>query len=143
MKLNLYAVTLLSKYARNAFASQFDHSSHPDKERFGLINLSSTASLNPFPNLTTYSATKRYDENFTNAFRDSCYKRNIDSLIVQPGIVTTSMTSNAHIPGSSCLPEECVAGSLAQLGLLDYTYGSTCHTVVGLELQAMSRPVCH
>ena len=30
LKLNLYAVTLLSKYARNAFARQHENSTHPE-----------------------------------------------------------------------------------------------------------------
>jgi len=141
--LNLYAISLLSKYARNTFAKQLDLSSHPEQERFGLINLSSIATVVPFPNMTQYSGTKRYDNQLTNSIRDSCYKKNIDCLIVNPGIVSTGMTDNAKVAGSSCLPEHTVAGSLAQLGLLNHTYGSTVHTFFALQCHGMIRPYEH
>lgn len=105
LRLNLNAVTLLSKYARNAFNRQLELSTHPEQERFGLINLSSIAGYVPFPTMTQYSATKVYDNQFTRSIRDSYFKRSIDCLIVQPGVVTTGMVGNASIPGSSCLPE--------------------------------------
>jgi len=110
--LNLNAITLLTKYARNAFAKQFDNSSHPDQERFGLINLSSTLSLVSVPFFTQYAATKRYDDMFTRAVRDSYLKRNIDSLIVQPSMATTGMTKNMSDP-SSCIHEKTSSGSLS------------------------------
>jgi len=105
LRLNLNAVTLLSRYARNSFSDQLDLSSNPDQERFGIINVSSTVSLEPFPGVTQYSATKRYSDDFTKAIRDSCLKRNIDCLVVLPGMVTTTMSKNTVIPGTTCLPE--------------------------------------
>lgn len=141
--MNTHAVTLLSKYARNAFAKQFDNSSHPEQERFGLINLSSIASVSPCPGMVQYAATKVYDDQFSKSIRDSYSKRNIDTLIVNPGIVTTAMTNDAHIVGTTCLPEETSRGSLAQLGLLKHTYGSTIHTIFALECHSMVRPFEH
>jgi short-subunit dehydrogenase len=82
LRLNLNAISLLTKYARNAFAAQFDSSSNPEQERFGLINMSSITSVVPYPNLNQYGATKVYDDQFTRSVRDAYFKKNIDSLIV-------------------------------------------------------------
>jgi len=112
LRLNLNAVTLLSKYATNAYKRQLDLSINPDQEKFGLINLSSIASYLPIPNMSQNAGTKRYDCYFTRSIRDSLSKRNVDCLIVHPGVVTTGLVDNAVIPGS-CLPEQTVAGSLA------------------------------
>lgn len=143
LTLNTHAVTLLSKYARNAFAKQFDNSTHPEQEKFGLINLSSVASVSPVPGMVQYAATKVYDDQLSKSIRDSCSKRSIDTLVVHPGIVTTAMTNNAHIAGTTCLPEETSRGSLAQLGLLNHTYGSTIHSIFALECHAVCRPFEH
>ena len=107
------------------------------------MNLSSIVSIMPFPNATTYSATKVFDDQLTKSIRESYLKRNIDSLIVQPGIVTTGMTGSAQITGNSCLPEQTSIGSLAQLGLLGHSYGSTIHTWVATQLIATPRPIEH
>jgi NAD(P)-dependent dehydrogenase (short-subunit alcohol dehydrogenase family) len=93
--------------------------------------------------MTQYCATKVYDDQLSRSITESYQKRNINTLIVQPGIVTTGMTHNAQVAGSSCQPEECVRGSLSQLGLLNYTYGATIHTFFALQCHAEIRPVEH
>jgi len=56
-KLNLYPITLLSKYAGNFFRAQATPTN-----QFGIIQLSSTASEFTMPQLALYCATKRYNE---------------------------------------------------------------------------------
>lgn len=58
LKLNTVAITLLTKYARNAFMSQTNN------QRFALVQLSSSVSEAYMPNMSQYSATKRYDDIF-------------------------------------------------------------------------------
>ena len=79
-KLNLNAITLLTKYARNAFVSQ------SQEQRFGLIQLASMISDSPIPQMTHYGATKRYDYIFSKMMEQRLFEkektRTIDQLIV-------------------------------------------------------------
>ena len=117
-------MTLLTKYARNAFAEQMDRSKQ-GKERFGIINMSGLISLYPIPNVSNCSGTKKYEDTLIRTFEKSYFERNIDTLIVQPGPVETGLIDNLTIPGVSCLPEATVRGALGNLGLLNTCNGAT------------------
>jgi short-subunit dehydrogenase len=124
--LNLNAITILTKHAKNSFIEQ-----NSDR-KFGLIQVSSSASEIPVPLLTHYGATKRYDEWFSdlvnkrNLMKDKT--KNIDTLIVRPGPVTTGMIKYFKA-GNSCYPEETSRESLCDLGVCETyrTYGSMKH----------------
>lgn len=62
LNLNLKPMTLLTKYARNAFAKQYELSANPEKERFGFINMSGLISLYPIPNVSQCSGTKLFGD---------------------------------------------------------------------------------
>ena len=81
-----------------------------------MIQFSSSGSDFPLPQLSHYAATKRYDDIFaqlTNLIlKESRQYNTIDTLIVKPGLVTTSMTKNAKVPYFSCYPEQTSRDSL-------------------------------
>mmetsp|Transcript_3388 Transcript_3388/g.5703 ORF Transcript_3388/g.5703 Transcript_3388/m.5703 type:complete len:120 (+) Transcript_3388:488-847(+) len=118
MKLNFYPMALLTKYSIKSFKKQT--SRQEGEGRFGLIQLASSASDFPLPFMTIYSATKRYNDIFAQQVAFVLGKKasteTVDTLIVKPGLVTTSMTKNMKLPMLSCFPEETSSGSLHVLG---------------------------
>ena len=84
-------------------------------KRFGIINLSSIAStVDGLPTMSQYSGTKRYDETFTKLTKEYLQKTNVDTLLLQPGCVTTSMTNYIQndVMCSFCIPEQTSRSSL-------------------------------
>ena len=94
----------------------------------GIISVSSIVSDFAHPYGAVYSATKRFNENFSKQIMS--YTKNsanlcdlIEYQILKPGAVTTHL-NDWKDNCSSSTAEECVQGSLADFGHLEVVYGS-------------------
>mmetsp|Transcript_27638 Transcript_27638/g.49879 ORF Transcript_27638/g.49879 Transcript_27638/m.49879 type:complete len:312 (-) Transcript_27638:149-1084(-) len=80
-----------------------------------IINLSSVSAISPIAGSTLYSATKKFDDFFTELL--AADKGNIVFMSLRPGYVLTNMTR--HIPNLTLMitPNECAESALRDLGL--------------------------
>ena len=117
LKVNLYPITLLSKYGLVNFKKQAGNC--------GLISVSSYSALRPYTRAGLYGGCKRYDATFGSLIT----RKNVDSIVLYPGLVTTSMVGNISNWYNTCLPEETASGTLCNLGLAKYTNGSMIHSM--------------
>ena len=105
MKLNHNAMAILTKHAYISFKAQKESAKH----RFGIVQLSSSGSEFTLPQLSVYTATKRFNHVFAKIMNDTITKNcskdgKIDTLIVKPGGVTTPMTNNVEMKGVTSTP---------------------------------------
>ena len=105
--------------------------------RSAVIDLSSVASIYPFPGKEIYSATKLYNRFLTNGLSMMPETTNVDFLCLKPGFVTTPLTDNRKEDSITCNTEECVNGALKALGHKRETYGATKHVLFGAGLEAV------
>ena len=76
-----------------------------------IINLSSTAAVDPFPGFSLYGSTKAWIELFTVAIANEGREHNIRSYCIRPGAVETPMLRGlfADFPAEQCVSPEAVA----------------------------------
>ena len=122
LKVNLYPITLLSKWGLINFKKQ--------NNQCGLISVSSYSALRPYTRAGTYGGCKRFDAVFGSLIK----KKNVDSLVLYPGLVTTSMVGNISNWYNTCMPQETANGTLCNLGLAKYTNGSLIHTIWAIQI---------
>ncbi len=96
-----------------------------------IVNVSSMASINPFPNFAIYAAAKAAVNMFTRCTSAEGAKKKIKAVAVAPGAVETqmlrSMFNEKMIPKSKALSPEDVAKIIADCitGARAYTSGET------------------
>lgn len=134
IRLNIYAYTFLTVSANRRFLKQ--NKEIEGDSLSGFIQLSSIVGNAPFcfnrGSLAMYCATKRFNLIFAQQYLQACKQRSsIDTLIVQPGRVTTQMTGYSKAR-DSCLPEMTSFGSLAALGKTDRSGGAFVHSFLNL-----------
>jgi len=76
-----------------------------------VINISSTAAVDPFPGFSLYGSTKAWIELFTTALANEGREHNIRSYCIRPGAVETPMLRGlfADFPAEQCVSPEDVA----------------------------------
>lgn len=108
------------------------------KNRSAIINLSSIASILPFPSTAEYSAAKSFDHHFSLIVnqeakyltKDKAFP--IDILSSRPGFVHTPMTTQLkHLP-LAITRDECAQNMCEALGSADYTSGHWKHQFMAL-----------
>lgn len=122
LKVNLYPITMLSKYGVLKFKKE--------EGKCGLVSVSSYSALRPYTRAGLYGGCKRYDATFGKLIK----RKNVDSIVLYPGLVTTSMVGNISNWYNTCLPEETASGTLSNLGLAKYTNGSLIHTLWAIQI---------
>ncbi|CAD8051936.1 unnamed protein product [Paramecium sonneborni] len=101
------------------------------KNRSAIINLSSIAGRLPLPFHQTYSATKAFDDHFSQSL--ALEVEGIDILSHRPFFVTTPLT-NFEKEAGAITPEQCARGGLQRLGLEVTSHGYWYHRVLGFLL---------
>lgn len=80
-----------------------------------IVNISSQASIDPFPGFAAYGASKAWVNLFTRAMADEGKPLGIRAFAVAPGAVETKLLRSRfkEIPAAACLSPEEVAGVVA------------------------------
>ena len=92
-----------------------------------IINISSTASINPTPGLTIYSATKAFIHHFTCVLATE--RENV--LSHQCGFVDTAMLAGIRYKPYVIQPKDVAKPLIACLGNVTYTFGHIKHNIMG------------
>ena len=61
-------------------------------------------------------------------------KKNVDSIVLLPGLVSTKMVDEYHNWYNTCMPQETANGTICNLGLARYTHGSMIHTLWAIQV---------
>ncbi|CAK90630.1 unnamed protein product (macronuclear) [Paramecium tetraurelia] len=123
LTINIFPVLFLTKKVLPIMKSR--------KSRSAIINLSSIAGRLPLPYHQTYSATKAFDDHFSQSL--AIETEGIDILSHRPFFVTTPLT-NYEKEAGAITPEQCARGGLSRLGLEVTSHGYWYHRVMGFLL---------
>jgi len=95
-----------------------------------IINVSSVSAIVPCPYNSVYSATKAFDNFFSQALEQELDSSKIDVLSLLAGSVDTKL--NSFRPKSELItPVECATGCLKALGKTSYSSGHYKHSLIG------------
>ena len=109
------------------------------KERSAIVNISSFSAEHPIPYVSTYSATKVYNDFFSRAIQME-YEHKIDILSVRPLYIETNMSKQAR----SCTvasKNECAKSSLGYLGIDYETNGTFMHKLMAATTNCLPEPI--
>ena len=126
-KCNMRAITLLTKAA-----IAHSEKTRANGKKLALIQLSSVISNSyELPMWGHYSGTKLYDKIFGQMIQASFEGKNIETIIVYPGAVTTNLNNHMVSPGANSLPADCADGVLNDLSCnwTGDTSGSLLHNI--------------
>jgi NADP-dependent 3-hydroxy acid dehydrogenase YdfG len=134
IRTNIRPYVLFTKYG----TLHFKEHAHTHTNKVAMIHTASIASDLCTPWGGVYSGTKRYNEVFADlssrqSKKSFDYKNLMVTQILKPGVVTTGLAywKKGFYTSST---EECVSGSLANLGLQKSVYGSMNHNWQGMLL---------
>lgn len=96
--------------------------------RSAIINLSSILGTSPTPHALIYSCTKVYLRYFSAGLREEVGDK-IDILSVEPGVVSTDFEMNPDPNYFTATVDECVQGSMKELGRGIETHGARKHAL--------------
>lgn len=132
LKVNLYPISLLSKFAKNSYQQQQNDGY---LGRFGMVSLSSYSAIRHYTTAGTYGGCKRFDK-FLGYLIDKGNKpqKCIDSIVLAPGLVSTAMVGYVNNWYNTCLPDETAQGTLKGLGYTKYTHGSFVHMLWAIQI---------
>lgn len=85
------------------------------KFRSSIIELSSMANIVPLNQSDMYSASKRFNRDFSMSISAKIQSM-IDTLILKPGFVSTKLVNNRKIDALTCNVDGCVNSALRVLG---------------------------
>eukprot|EP00347_Sterkiella_histriomuscorum_P006676 403351860 len=128
LRVNMFTQVYFTKYAR------LNAKKHNQKTAF--VHLSSTLSEIGFCYNAIYCGTKTFNKIFANSFArnsnnfDQNRIKQIDTLIVKPGTVTTNMTQNKE-DFISVTAQEVGSSIVRDLGRRQESYGGMKHTFLG------------
>ncbi len=134
ISVNISAVVKLSKGAMEVFS---------ERGEGVLVNISSSAGLQPLPYFSVYSASKAFVSNFTSSISYEAHEnRNIRVLDVVPSGTDTAFQASAGVqknPKEKLLSSEYVAGKIAGLIEKDFPSGTYFIGNRGRVMSLMSR----
>ena len=109
IKVNLHPFFLYTKFAINSFYKQAESLDDEElaKRRFGILQVVSLSFPRPYVFAGMYGSNKRMCGNFATIINKQ-HKQNIDSLILNPGPVSTQMIGYSKNPYTTCSPEETI-----------------------------------
>ena len=121
--LNIHATVLMTNLVLPQMVS---------RKNGAIINLSSSASINPTPLMTTYSAAKSFVRDFTIALEYEYASQGITMQVIHPSFVSTNMT---YMPKSGLTvpsPDTFVESAIRTLGVSRSNYGYWVHGILGV-----------
>ena len=107
------------------------------KNKSGILNVSSGAAIVPLAYYSTYSGTKALVDEFTRSIADEYPE--IDIMSLKPFDVSTKMIYDRKPDLMTITVEECVRGTLNDLGYQDDTYGHWKHKLQGTLYEIVPR----
>lgn len=113
------------------------------RKRGAIINISSMAALAPVPRMATYAATKTFVSSFSQALQFECRGSGVTVQTVEPGFVSTNMTSyssDMRTPSLSA-PNAAtyVSSALMSLGYTKTTAGTLFHSFQKFIIESSSK----
>ena len=99
------------------------------KNKSAIINVSSVSAIVPCPYISVYSATKAFDNFFSQALEQELDSSKIDVLSLLAGSVDTKL--NRFRVSELITPVECATGCLKALGKSSYSSGHYKHSLIG------------
>lgn len=134
---NIYPMTFLCHYLIPNFVERHKKTG----QRSLIINYSSVVDLFPLPKLSVYTATKRYNDFFSEGIRSE-YSDSIDVATVKPSVVNTNL---AHRFKANQSPDTVYAPAHARYLLKNlhkgYNSGHWKHSITSLALTALPSQV--
>ena len=129
--INIFPMTFLTHYLIPQFLKR--------ERRSAVINLSSVAGENPIPFISTYSATKAYNDFFSQSIQME-YAHKIDILSVRPMYVATGL-SKMEKSCTVASAKECVQATLKYLGIDYETNGFYMHRFMSYMTSFVPTPI--
>lgn len=135
--LNIYPMTLLSHYLIPSFVERHQKTG----QRSLIINYSSVVDLTTIPKISAYSATKRYDDFFSEGIRSE-YSDSIDVVTVKPSTVDTQLTRKFNFNQMfDAITSDDHAKYLIKNLHKGYNFGHWKHSLTSLALTALPSQV--
>jgi short-subunit dehydrogenase len=122
LKVNMYPITLLSKYGILKFKNE--------EGPCVLVSVSSYSSVRPYARAGIYGGCKRFNSVWGNLIE----RENVDSIVLYPGLVTTNMVGYLNNSFNCCMPAETANGTLCSLGRTARTNGSLIHSIWNVQI---------
>lgn len=113
------------------------------RKKGAIINVSSGASVQPTPLMTSYAASKAFIDSFTAALAYEYSPYGVDIMAVKPFYVSTNMTNRGKPNFLLADPDTYAADSLRTLGYTTKTYGYWAHGLFGLAAEYMPQWIYH
>ena len=102
-------------------------------KRGGILNIASTAAIQPDPYLAVYGATKSYVANFTEALCYELKDTGVTATVLSPGPTKSSFFDEAKISGSKMANTKTMpANEVARIGY-DAMMNGKLHVITGLK----------